>query len=115
MYKDQFWILHLDCEYTTTRLLIRSDLNHYCSASTCQPNVSALQIFNQPVHPLFLSRMGAQDKNLVHQDSNVSNLDIPEDYKIMIGTYRLEHSEKFEDFMTKLGVSPFMLLSDGVI
>ena len=58
--------------------------------------------------------MGAQDKNLVHQDSNVSNLDIPEDYKIMIGTYRLEHSEKFEDFMTKLGVSPFMLLSDGV-
>ena len=58
--------------------------------------------------------MGVQDKNLVHQDSNVSSLDIPEEYKAIIGTYRLEHSEKFEEFMTKLGVSPFMLLSDGV-
>ena len=58
--------------------------------------------------------MGAQEKNLIHQDSNVSNLDIPEDYKLMIGTYRMEHSENFEEFMTTLGVSPFMLLSDGV-
>ena len=58
--------------------------------------------------------MGVPDKNLVHQDSNVSSLEIPEDYKIIIGTYRLEHSEKFEEFMNKLGVSPFMLLSDGV-
>ena len=54
------------------------------------------------------------DKTLVHQDSNVSSLEIPEAYKILLGTYRLEHSENFENFMTKLGVSPFMLLSDGV-
>ena len=58
--------------------------------------------------------MGAQDKNLIHQDSNVSSLDTPESYKMMLGTYRLEHSENFEEFMNKLGVSSFMLLSDGV-
>ena len=32
----------------------------------------------------------------------------------MLGTYRLEKSENFEEFMNKLGVSPFWLLSDGV-
>ena len=39
---------------------------------------------------------------------------IPEAYVGMLGTYRLEESDKFEEFMQALGVSPFMLLSDGV-
>ena len=55
-----------------------------------------------------------KDKTLVHQDSNVSSLEIPEAYKIFLGTFRLEDSQGFEDFMKKLGVSPFWLLSDGV-
>jgi hypothetical protein len=58
--------------------------------------------------------MAAKGKNMIHQDSNVSSLDMPDDYKIMLGTYILESSEKFEQFMNKLGVSSFMLLSDGV-
>ena len=41
-------------------------------------------------------------------------MSIPEDYKIMTGKFLLESSEKFEEFMNKLGVSSFMLLSDGV-
>ena len=48
------------------------------------------------------------------QDSTVSSLSIPEAFAGMLGTYRLEESEKFEEFMQALGVSPFMLLSDGV-
>ena len=48
------------------------------------------------------------------QDSTVSSLSIPEAYVGMLGTYRLEESDKFEEFMQALGVSPFMLLSDGV-
>jgi len=49
------------------------------------------------------------------QDSTVSSLSIPEAYVGMLGTYRLEESDKFEEFMQALGVSPFMLLSDGVM
>ena len=48
------------------------------------------------------------------QDSTVSSLSIPEAFSGMLGTYRLEESDKFEEFMQALGVSPFMLLSDGV-
>ena len=48
------------------------------------------------------------------QDSTVSSLSIPEAFAGMLGTYRLEESERFEEFMQALGVSPFMLLSDGV-
>ena len=44
----------------------------------------------------------------------MSSLSIPEAYVGMLGTYRLEESDKFEEFMQALGVSPFMLLSDGV-
>ena len=55
-----------------------------------------------------------KDRTLVHQDSNVSSLETPEAYKIFLGTFKLENSEGFEDFMKKLGVSPFWLLSDGV-
>ena len=51
---------------------------------------------------------------LVHQDSTVSSLEVPEQYKVFLGTYRLSTSEGFEEFMGKLGVSPFWLLSDGV-
>ena len=48
---------------------------------------------------------------LVHQDSNVSSLDIPDQYRIFLGTFKLRTSEGFEEFMSKLGVSPFWLLS----
>ena len=48
---------------------------------------------------------------LVHQDSNVSSLDIPDQYRIFLGTFKLHTSEGFEEFMSKLGVSPFWLLS----
>ena len=58
--------------------------------------------------------MKADEKTLVHQDSNVSSLEVPEAYKPVLGTYRLDKSDKFEEFMSKLGVSPFWLLSDGV-
>ena len=57
---------------------------------------------------------GEKEKTLVHQDSNVSTLEIPDTHKIFLGTYRLDTSEGFEEFMGKLGVSPFWLLSDGV-
>merc|ERR1711988_182152 len=58
--------------------------------------------------------MKSEEKTLVHQDSNVSSLEVPEAYKIFLGTFRLEESTNFEEFMSKLGVSPFWLLSDGV-
>lgn len=44
----------------------------------------------------------------------MSSLEVPEAYKIFLGTFRLEESTHFEEFMSKLGVSPFWLLSDGV-
>ena len=44
----------------------------------------------------------------------MSSLEVPEAYKIFLGTFRLEESNNFEEFMSKLGVSPFWLLSDGV-
>ena len=39
---------------------------------------------------------------------------MPESYKVLLGTYKLDTTEGFEEFMVRLGVSPFMLLSDGV-
>ena len=44
----------------------------------------------------------------------MSSLEVPEAYKTFLGTFRLEESNNFEEFMSKLGVSPFWLLSDGV-
>jgi len=69
---------------------------------SCPPSIVTRQSF----------RMVAE---LNKQDSTVSSLSIPEAYVGMLGTYRLEESDKFEEFMQALGVSPFMLLSDGVM
>ena len=68
---------------------------------SCPPSIVTRQSF----------RMVAE---LNKQDSTVSSLSTPEAYVGMLGTYRLEESDKFEEFMQALGVSPFMLLSDGV-
>ena len=62
---------------------------------------------------IFLQTLSIQ--SLTHwQDSNVSGLEVPESYKVLLGTYKLDTTEGFEEFMVRLGVSPFMLLSDGV-
>ncbi|XP_023348200.1 myelin P2 protein isoform X2 [Eurytemora carolleeae] len=52
---------------------------------------------------------------LEHQESEFTLLGTPDNYKQILGTWELESSENFVEFMGALGVSSFMLMGEDVM